>query len=166
MTACSAREDECPPVLFHQNIIILLVKTKENPTWEFDLDQLFERIQNMSCLWMVHPICMCWLYVMCWLCTERGDFSACTQWSQKIVTKDFFRQIFQRKQTSHILLQITEVHLFRANLLKAMVSLNSWHRTWILMQGGGKMLYISPLLKIFVTQLHQIDVLADFWSLF
>lgn len=40
-TACSAREDGCAAIPFHQKRIILLVKTKEKPTWESDLRPAF-----------------------------------------------------------------------------------------------------------------------------
>lgn len=135
-------------------------KQSRIPLFSLIWDQLFRRVQSTSCLWMCTP------HSIHWLCS--GSL-VCAQQSQKSTTYDLPRQTLQREGISHVLVQVTGVHLFTVNLLKAqvMLSLNSWNRTQIFIQGSQKTLCIWPVLQIFkgvITQLFLVDALADFWT--
>lgn len=86
-------------------------------------DQLFGTVQSTFCLWMCTP------HSTYWLCTECSGSLVCAQRGQKFTTYDLSRQTLQREGTSQVLVQVTGVHIFTVNLLKAQVvlSLNSWN---------------------------------------
>lgn len=136
--AC-ARKNESVPIPLCQKSIILPVKTKQNPTLQSDPRpaswETPDHILSLDVYTSQYPLA---LHKVQWLWLSGS------QQSQKFTMDDLSRQIFHREQTSHILVQVTGVHLFTVNLLKvqAMLSLNSWDRTQIFIQGIWKALYV------------------------
>lgn len=159
-----AREDGSAPIPLCQKGINLLLKTKKNPTLQSDPRPAFwESPDHILSLDGTPPQHLLALDSVPWL------FDVYPMQPEVHHVWPLSRQILQREQTSHVLLQVTGVHLFMVNLLKAqaLLSLNSWNRTQNFIQGSRKTLYIWPVLQIFkgfITQLFLMDVLADFWT--
>lgn len=143
----SLRLDECVPVLFHHKIIILLMKTKENPTQEMKISFLRE-----SRTWYTS-------HINCWL-TENAVLS--TYLVKLEIYHAWYLQADFPKGMNHPHLAADQFHFSRVNW---------WGRTHPLMQRSGRTFISFNIFKPFfkfswdLTQIHQIDVLADFWTL-